>query len=254
MKDNSIENWIFIIAVVIIIIFLIILLLTAGRVAGANDIPIITEDLDPYTLKTGDILGVGYKHPFGWFVSGWTGSVWSHCGIVWIDPTNSEIFVLEAAIYEKPYKGVFKIPLSTWIRINKNHYLGLSRIKGKPVDPVALINAFEERKKYVELDSYNWRWYRLLYKQPYFEETRTKYTCYELVVSVLQDTGVMTKEYACSSYFPTNIMEGEIQLTEGYYLDPPITINVSQYNQLRELEENKNKKGKGCLGSVSGTC
>ncbi len=246
MYRNNIEKWIFIIAVIIIMTFLIIIVMAAARVASANDYPIITEDFDPYKLKTGDILGVGYKHAFGWFVSGWSASVWSHCGIVYIDPSDKQIYVLEAAMYNEPYKGVFKIPISIWLKVNKNHHLGLSRIEGKPVDPGKLINAFTARKKYVELDSYNWRWYRLLFKKPYFEETRTKYTCYELVISVLQDVGVMTKEYACSSYFPTNIMEGELEFEEGYSLAPPIGLDISEYNEIREVEEYKNRNN-GCF-------
>jgi hypothetical protein len=237
------------ILVPILIIVLLLIVIIAARVAFTDDRPQKIEEVDFNTLNTGDILGVGYTHPFGWFVTAWSGSVWSHTGIVWKDPESGEIFVLEAAMYHGQYRGVFKIPLVLWLRINRKFHLGVTRLKGKPVDPVQLLEAFEKRKAYVKLESYNWRWYRLLYKQRYFEDNRKSYTCYEIVVTVLQDIGVIKKKYACSSYFPCDIMTGRISMEEGYHLEPPVMLDVKKHTMLREAEErNRNK------GMFGGTC
>jgi hypothetical protein len=242
MDTLLLEQILFWILVPIIVIILIIVLIAMIRMAFVSDKPKITQELDINSLRTGDILGVGYTHPFGWFVTAWSCSIWSHTGIVWIDPDNGEIFVLEAAIYHGIFQGVIKIPLVTWLRINRNFNLGIARLRGKTVDPTALIQAFESRKKYVQLESYNWRWYRLLRTSPYFEDDRKEYTCYELVTTLLQDVGVIVKKKACSSYFPKQIMKGEVELCKDYILEPAVMLDVTKHTQLREAEDTALKK------------
>jgi hypothetical protein len=244
MNSSELERIGFYFCVLIIMLFLLMILFISYRVMRAEDLPKRTEDLDPTTLETGDILGVGYRHPFGWFVTAWSSSVWSHCGIVWKDPVTSEPFVLEAAMYGGKYNGMFKIPLAVWTSINRGSYLGLTRIRGKPVDAKKLMNAFNARKRYVGLEAYNWKWYRLLTVKPFTEENRTKYTCYEIVVSVLQDAGVLNKNSSCSSFFPTDIMEGKLEFVKGYTSEPPVTLCPEEYYALKSIEEEKHKSGK----------
>ena len=235
MDNQTIILYIFYICVAIIMFTLIIILIACGRVAGSNDLPIETHELDIYDLKTGDIIGCSYKHFFGWFVSAWFHSAWSHCGIIWIDPANGQKYVLEGANYGT-YKNFFKIPLSVWLRLNKNSHIGLSRIN-KEVDANKLITAFNKRADYTKLDSFNYKWYRLLYKQDYFEDDRDRFTCYEMVIMILQDAEVVQKLYACSSYHPSNIMEGELDFCEGYELTPPVLLDIKNFNLLRECED-----------------
>jgi hypothetical protein len=252
MVTDVSEKNIFIILSISIILFFVIFAFCSLRVTCADDVPDITVEFDPYSLRTGDILSVGYRQAFGWFVTGWSGSIWSHVGIVWVDPDNGEIFVLEAANYGGNYKGVIKIPISRWTRINRKSYLGLSRLRGRCPDSKALIEAFEKRKSYAKLESYNWRWYRLLYTTPYFEETRSNYTCYELVITMLQDAGIMRKINACSSYFPLHITHGRIELEPGYRLLPPLLLDVTKFNKIRDIEEESSTNSKGIMGWVSG--
>jgi hypothetical protein len=220
-------------------------LIASLRVAGTNDYPDKTEELNAYNLKSGTVIGVGYNHAFGAFVTSFFQTVWSHCGIIWKEPETGQIYVLEAANYDSQYKGVFKIPLSTWIRFNRNSHIGLARIN-KEVDSNKLIEAFNERASYMELDSFSYKWYRLLYKQSYFEDNeRVKHTCYEIVTTVLQDVGVVAKKYACSSYNPSNIMEGEYDFDNDYNFEPPVNLDVSKFNKLREVDDTS-PKGSGC--------
>lgn len=251
---SSAERVLFWILFTVVIVSLLVFLFAAFRVTASSDLPKITEDININTLRTGDVLGVGYTHPFGWFVKAWSGSVWSHTGIVWKDPESNQVYVLEAAMYHDPYKGVFKIPILDWIRINRKSHIGLARLKGKSVDAGKLIQAFEERKKHVELEGYNWRWYRLLFKTRYYEETRKRYTCYEIVVILLQDVGVVRKLYTCSSYWPYHVMTGEIHTAKGYKYENAVLLNVDNVMELRRAEEKMNSK-KGscnrCFGSWS---
>lgn len=249
MCYESIERVVFFISIVIIVIFVLLILFISYRVTFASDLPKTVYDFETESLKTGDILGVGYRHPFGWFVTAWSGSIWSHTGIVWRDPKNDEVFVLEAGNYGGKYNGVIKIPIVVWVRINKGSHIGLSRLKtkdGRVLCPKKVMKNFKKLKKYVLLDTYSWRWYRLLRKKPYFKQTRTNYTCYELIVELFQECGVIKKLYSCSSYFPTDIMEGRIDLECGYEYTKPILLNVEYYNRLAKIENDGNKKKKCC--------
>lgn len=237
----------------IVIIILLIIMLAAARIAFCKDLPKRTYDMDLSKLRTGDILGVGYTHPFGWFVKAWFNSTWNHTGIVWVDPEDAQIYVLEAAMYHGEYKGVIKIPIVQWIRCNRKYYVGIAKLRGKKVDPTELMEAFKKRQEEVQLESYNWRWYRLLLTSPYKEEKRSNYTCYEITISVLQDIGVVEKKYACSSYSPKEIMKGKIHLTEGYKLKSVKLLDVSHSTCLRQCEDGSNSTNKGGCSRCSGS-
>lgn len=247
MDINSFEKILLYVLLPIVLISLILIVVASFRIACCNDLPKITEDLDLTKLKTGDIIGVGYTHPFGWFVKAWSGSTWSHTGIIWEDPITNEMFVLEAATYSKEYSGVIKIPIVNWIRFNRKSHIGVARLKGRTVDPNHLIIAFENRQRIVELESYNWRWHRLLYTTPFYEETRTKYTCYEIVINTLQDVGVIKKLHTSSSYFPYRIMSGDVPMTNGYVIEPAILLDVSEHTRLRQMEEPSFNRGGSCM-------
>lgn len=247
MNLESLERILIYILLPIVFIILIMIVVAAFRVACCNDLPKKMEDLDLTKLKTGDIIGVGYTHPFGWFVKAWSGSVWSHTGIIWEDPITNEIYVLEAAMYTGKYRGVIKIPLVNWIRFNRKSHIGVARLKGKTVDPNELLKAFEKRQSKVKLESYNWRWHRLLYTTPFYEETRTKYTCYEIVVNTLQDVGVIRKIHTSSSYFPYRIMSGDIPLSNGYIIEPAILLDVKEHTRLRQIEDKSYNNRGSCM-------
>jgi len=246
MDAKTIWLIIFYICVIIIVLFLLIILIASLRVAGANDYPDTLENIDIYTLKTGDILTVSYRNIFGNFVTSWFNSVWSHSSLVYIDPDTKQIFLIECANYDKYYtKTIFKIPISTWIRFNRKSDIVLTRIN-KELDPHKLNDVFNKHASYMKLDSFSYKWYRLLYQQPYFEQTREKFTCYEMIIVVLQDVGVIKKLYACSSYNPSNIVKGELDFCDGYEFEPPVMLNVKHYNKLRENEEIITKSKNGC--------
>jgi hypothetical protein len=247
MDMELLEQVLLWILIPLLLIILLLFLVGSYRIYICNDLPKRTHNLDFNSMNTGDILGVGYTHPFGWFVKAWSCSNWSHTGIVWRSPDDGQLYVLEAAIYGDVYSGVIKIPIVSWLRFNRKSHIGISRLKGKPIDPIALINAFEVRKKYVKLESYNWKWYRLLLKKPFFEETRSMYTCYEIVVSVLQDVGVVSKKYACSSYFPCDIMSGNIDLCKGYNIEPAMLLDTDKHTQLRRIEDRSKPRTGTCM-------
>lgn len=224
------ERYLEILSAIVIIIFLIIVVIIAIRIVFVNDIPKVIEDLDPSTLNTGDIVGVGYNNIFGGFVTAWFASIWSHCGIIYKSPKTSRCFVLEAAMYGGKYNGVIKIPLETWIHYNKRSYIGVSRLAGNKLDPIILMREFNKLKKFVQLDSYNYRWWRLLFTTPYrVEKERTKYTCYELLITLLQNCKVVKKKHSCSSYNPKMIMVGNLPMVGDYRYKKVVRLDIESY-------------------------
>lgn len=182
---------------------------------------------DEYEIKTGDILGVGYTHAFGWFVTAWSASIWSHTGIAWRDPQTGELFVLEAAMYGKKYRDVFRIPFRQWLRINRKHHLCHLRLRGN-TDRGLVDKLDREFKKYeegVKLDSFNPGWYRFLRTTPYREEElREKYVCYEITIAVLQAVGIFKKKSSCSSYFAGHIINRNIPTEHPYYYEDAVGL------------------------------
>lgn len=250
MDAGFLEIILLVILIPIVVIALLFVVIGAFRISACSDLPKVMYDIDFDSINTGDILGVGYTHPFGWFVKAWSGSTWSHTGIAWRDPDDGQLYVLEAATYSKTYQGVMKIPIVNWIRFNRKSHIGISKLRGKTLDPIVLINAFEKRSKYLKLEPYNLSWYRLLYKTPYYDQKRESYTCYEIVITILQDVGVIRKKYTCSSYFPCDIMEGRIDLSKDYTLDPPRLLNVEHHTKLRQAEDHSKNKAGGCINMI----
>ncbi len=213
-------------AILVIFVFFICL-----RVLVADDYPAHLEVLDVKSINTGDLLGVGYSSAFGSFTTFWSESVWSHVGIAWRSPETQELYVLESANYHEPWTGVFRIPFHIWCNLNKRSLIGVTRLRspdGQKVDSDRLLRTFNEYSS-IPLDSFSLDWARFLVNRPYTGQMMKAYTCYELVVSVLQKMDIMKKELACSSFFPRHLAKAEIPLESGYSYSAPIELNCSSY-------------------------
>jgi hypothetical protein len=214
-----------------IIIICFVLLMGTVRIFTSNDFKMETEELDPSTIETGDILCVGYNTIFGNFVRLWSHSVWTHVGLAYKDPTGA-IFVLEACHYPDR-NGILKVPLSVWIGWNKNAYLCVKRLRtigDAKLNVEALLTEFK-RYEEIKLDSFNWQWYRLLLTKKYQEPKMLSqhYTCYEVALNLLKAVGVVRKDYASSAYFPGDIVWGKFSTNPGFWYDHPVRLNAGIY-------------------------
>ena len=220
------------IAIIIILLFIsIVILIISIRTQIADDFPRNAHEFDPNKLKTGDIVTVGYRNPFGWFATMWTGSIWTHCGMAWKDPHNDLLYIIEAAHYPGKWRGVFKIPFDLWIRYNQHGYLSYTPLVGERPDHFEekLDRAFDAIKKN-SLDKFNCNWARLLFKFPYQPNPdQSSYTCYELIIKLLQEVGVVRKKYMPASYFPNDLVFGRLDMKKGYTYDYPIFFESSSY-------------------------
>ena len=90
----------------------------SNRLKGCkNHLP---DELDISKLKTGDILCLSYNDVRSIFSSVFYASVWTHVGLVFIEQSSGEPYILEAANYRPPYSHqILRVPLLNWIRINR---------------------------------------------------------------------------------------------------------------------------------------
>ncbi len=139
-------------------------LVVLGAVAyarGGRDAPDApATELDINTLKTGDILLVGYNGVRKFFSRCVYGSVWTHAGVVWIDPGSGEPFVLEGSVYRPPHVNrVQRVPLLYWLRVNRRvAALGVIRINRSPSAEVLsqAFSRFETGRIGIEGFKVNW--------------------------------------------------------------------------------------------------
>jgi hypothetical protein len=120
---------------------------------------------------------------------------------------------------------VFCVPIEKWFRFNKNCTLGLARLQKSQCIATALRDNFNEIKS-VKLEKFNWNWVRLLRKRPYMTQNNssTHYVCYEVTVKLLQMSGVYKKLYSASSYTPSDIMNGRVDMEDGYCYEPTLIV------------------------------
>lgn len=134
----------------------------AGTARGCHGHP--AETLDLQALKTGDLLVIAYRDPRLIFIRLTTDSVWTHPGMIWIDPTTQEPFVLEMCGYRAPYNGhVLKVPLLHWIRLNRNAYSIAYVAINQPIANESVIQTlFTEFETKIDfgIEGLRWDWFR----------------------------------------------------------------------------------------------
>ena len=212
------DEFLFVFIMFFFLLFSLLLLIAMINRYTSFDEPDQVIYLDKCDLKTGDLLGVGYSNHAGMFVSSFSNSVWSHTSIVWVDPKDGCVFVLEAAHYPiLEYKGMIKINFDIWYSYNCKFILGWKKYSGKGIDPVILNTVFEKYQKNVKLEGFNISWGRFLLDRDYFETKCNKtYTCFEMTIRILHEIGVYKKEKLHCSYFPKDIINGYIPYEKGH--------------------------------------
>jgi hypothetical protein len=176
-------------------------------------------------LDTGDIVGIGYSNIFGYFITTFTSSSWSHTGIVWKSPDN-KLYVLEGASYNEPYDGIFKIPLGKWLYINRHSKLCYLKYVGThKISPELMDQKFNQIIANHKLATINLSSIKFFNKIKYSEDFQTDLTCTEITIKLLQDINIVKKIYQSSSYFPGNIINRNLEMCDGCkYEDPKLMV------------------------------
>lgn len=207
-------KWLYYYLIIILILGAIIAWII---IAGRND-PTQDKTLNHKQLNTGDLLFVKYTNSLGHFMKFWSGSPWTHVAMVYVD-SNRKVYVMETANY-RHHKGVLFLPYEKWLKLNKNCVIGVKQLIA-PVefDRNILLTEFEKLTM-KKLDTFNISWVRLLTKKPYKSlDEQQNITCYELVVNLLQESGIAKKEFSPSSFFPKNLIDNDLELNSGFYFD-----------------------------------
>ena len=208
----------YIIYYLICFIFIIILIL---RIINTNDSKYETNSIEERELNTGDLIFVSYKNSLGYFMRLWSNSKWTHVGIVYKD-SDSNCYIMETARYGDKYNGVLLLPLNEWKKYNKNCEICTMKLTSSKNNlKTLLLNEFIKIKN-KNLDTFGLNWIRLLNKRKYNNlDNQSNITCYELVVHLLQETGVAKKDYSPSSYFPSDLLKHKLIFNNEFKYSNP---------------------------------
>lgn len=203
------------------------------------DYPDQCKYIDSMEVNTGDIVLVSYPNVSGGLISAFSKSVWSHTGMIWVDPLTDIRYVLEGAIYRyKKYQHFFKIPFETWLYFNRKFILGYKKYYGPPINSDFLWSKFEWMVKNCKLDKFNIFWARFLADKDYYEYSKSPaYSCLEASVILGQDAGIFYKDKIYCSYFPGDIANNRITLCKGIKYDLPIQISIHPSNHMLIAED-----------------
>lgn len=166
------------------------------------------------SLNTGDLLFVRYNNPLGYFMRFWSGSPWTHMAMLY--RKGLDLYVMETANY-RDKQGVLFLPFEKWKKLNHKCEISVMKLTSpKEFNGDVVLKEFEKltgRK----LDTFGISWLRLLQSKKY-QKLRDKenITCYEMIVHLLQESGIAKKNLTASSYFPSNIIDGNLNLEPGF--------------------------------------
>jgi hypothetical protein len=217
----------------IIFIFIAIILYVISMIIrfSVDDIPTKVKYIDHTDVSIGDLVCVSYNNFAGAFVGSFTRSVWIHTGIIWVDPITNIKYVLEGANCGHPdYKNFYKIPLITWLYINRNNLIGYKKYHGPIIDPKIMIDSFTPFMENTKLEGLNPWWLRFFLNSDYEKcPVKNKLTCFESTIVIGQCSEIFAKEKHYSSYFPCDVVNGNIKYNDGIYYDETIQVKMTDY-------------------------
>lgn len=201
----------------------IILFTMKGQIA--HDYPTENTKLDLENLQTGDLLSVSYGNHLGIFITFWSSSHWSHPSMIY-RRTDDEIFVVEACRYrDQKWRGVIVMPINKWIELNKKHIIALTKYQGPKIYNDQIERALGMVSNF-RLQSFQASWLRFIQDKKLYHKPEGKHkVCYEIMIILMQELGIVKKLYTYYSYWPKDICWGNLDFEDGYsYLPPKLVI------------------------------
>lgn len=177
-------------------------------------------------FRTGDLLAVSYNSIRGKLVRIFTGSMWTHIGIVYRTPDS--ISVIEMARYPHRH-GLLKTPIDYWFDWNEDRVLAWKPYTGPEINS-SEIERLVQSIQPGEVDMFAGSWLRAMIKQPYRPQIgKTKFYCSELVSHFLQELGIMERIHLPSGYPPKELLFGTPPFRRGYTYAEPIMLTLSEH-------------------------
>ena len=191
-----------------IIITIVVYIILGGRHIYNKDYrDFRIENLYYDNIDTGDIFLVSYSNVLGVLNHAFLSLKFIHTAICVKDDSN--LYILEFANYFNKYIGFMKMPFSKWINLNKNHLILVNKMKIVSELPnerkeiaKKFLNYYEENKTEIDLDFMMFMYKHLTPSNKYtkFDPKRTDYACYEILSSMLKETGILHSLKSTESY------------------------------------------------------
>lgn len=204
----------------ILIAFVLVFIAVIAQLAQPLDMHsrFVSPECAYRSVSTGDILAVSYNSVRGKLVKIFTGSMWTHCGLV--IEVNKEKYVVEVAFYRGLANGVVVKPLDEWFSWNDGRVLGWRPYRGHRFPLNAMLRTIErDIDRGVEPDLNTINWLKTLVKRRHRDPDygkREKYYCSEYITHLLQEHGVIRKDYYPSGYKPWELLYGDMPFEETH--------------------------------------
>ena len=121
----------------------------------------------------------------------WSGSKWTHVGIVYNDPLTNESSILEVAEYNNPNfkKGVTEIPLDVWFKLNQDFEIGYAKL----IYEIEANILYELYEKYKDKKLYKLNYNPQTLSRFVFpsKEKRDTLTCIEFITLLFQELNLL---------------------------------------------------------------
>jgi hypothetical protein len=144
-------------------------------------------------LENGDLVFVSYNNVFGKLVQVWSGSKWTHVGMIFKNPDNGTLSVLEAAEYNNPNfnKGIIEVPLKSWLKMNEDFEIGYHTIH-KKISSYELYDIFEkyQGKKLYKLSPNLTKLKTFIFSRK-INESEKELSCVEFITCMLKDLNIL---------------------------------------------------------------
>ncbi len=221
-----IDWWIF--TMTVFLLLFLIIIIWSYQLSKPFDKPKDEIELNKIEneLETGDLIAVSYQSIRGNLVKCFTGSSWTHLGMIYKDCNTGEVFVLEVSYYTNKEQGIIKRPLRYWLDWNEDRDIVYIKHIGTPISSND-IDRILTKMPNVSPDTNVVNWLKTLVKRPYYPRNLNKpYYCSEFIIILLQELNVIEKEYLADGYQPWEAIFGKLKYINGHSYDRPLLLNL----------------------------
>lgn len=176
-------------------------------------------------LRTGDLLIVSYPSYRGKLVKIFTGSSWTHCGMVM--KKRGKYYVIEIARYTRDERGLILKPLDDWIEWNSDYIISLRKYNGEKKFPKKKLQNLLKESEYYEEDLSVVSWLKTTIRRRYYPEDKDYYYCSEFLAYTMQKIGIMKRIVIPSSFKPWELLYSKLPMYDGYsYVNSPVILDL----------------------------
>lgn len=186
-------------------------------------------------IQTGDILLTTYSGVESVYHQGVMSMKFVHASLC--SREGSHVYVYELANYFGEKVGFLKIPFSEWIRYNKNALMLINKLNIKDDSPKKrnqLAMRFNKYRDTHRMDNdfsfvdFIGRYLVPTQRYKDFDNTKTDYACYEVVLNTLKECGVIDTMMATEQYYTDDLIDMKrLNLNDEYSYDEHYLVDIS---------------------------